>query len=90
MHPLAIVSLAAGILSIPACCCWFFGFPLPLISIACGVIALGKIKGNPQAYSGSILCMIGMGCGALGLILTSGAHFFSFGEALRHRYGRRF
>jgi hypothetical protein len=94
MHPLAIVSLVAGVLSVPACCCWFFGFPLPVCAIACGIIALGKIKNNPMIYSGAILCWIGIGLGAFGLVLTSSLHFFNFGsnysELLRHRYGRHF
>jgi hypothetical protein len=90
VHPLAIVSLVAGLLSVPACCCWFFGFPLPIGAVVCGFLALGKIKSNPQVYSGSIFCWIGMGCGALGLIMTSGFHFTNYGEIFRHRYGRRF
>lgn len=90
MHPLAIVSLVAGILSIPSCCCWLFGFPLPLCAIVCGVLAMGKIKNNPQVYSGTIFCIIGMACGGLGLIMTAGFHLTNYGELLRHRYGRRF
>jgi hypothetical protein len=90
VHPLAIVSLVAGILSLPACCCWFFGFPLPLCAVACGVVALGKIKAQPQLYSGAILCWIGMVFGGLGLIMTSGYHFTNFGQLYRHRIGRAF
>jgi hypothetical protein len=90
LHPLAIVSAVTGALSIPMCCCWFFSVPLPLCAIVCGIIALGKIKGNPQAHSGTVFCWIGMACGVLGLLMTSGFHLTSYGELLRHRYGRRF
>jgi hypothetical protein len=90
VHPLAYVSLAAGILSLPACCCWFFGFPMTLCAIVCGVLALGKIKQSPQLYSGTLFCWIGIGCGGFGLVLSTGFHLTSYGELLRHRYGRRF
>ena len=89
IHPLAIVSLVAGILSIPACCC-FFGFILPIGAIACGVIALSQINKNPQAYSGKLFCYFGMGCGGLGFLITSGFRFTSFGTEMVRRYGRRF
>jgi hypothetical protein len=84
------VSLVAGVLSMPACCCWFFGFPLPIVAIACGIIALGKIKNNPLVYKGTGLCMVGLVCGSLGLLMTAGFRFTSYGELFKHRYGKRF
>lgn len=88
--PLAIVSLVAGILSIPCCCCWFFGFPFPIAAIACGIIALGRIKKQPQLYSGTTLCYAGIACGVLGFLLSSGFHFTPYGHLFRHRYGGQF
>ncbi len=87
VHPLALVSLIAGILSIPACCCWF-GLPLPICAIACGVIALGKIRSEPQVYSGRTLCLVGIICGSLGLLSSSTFNLTSYGSGFRRRYGR--
>jgi hypothetical protein len=89
VHPLAIVSLVAGILSVPACCC-FFGFLLPIGAVACGIIALSQITKSPQVYSGKLFCYIGIGCGGLGFLMTSGFRFTGFGSEMVRRYGRRF
>jgi hypothetical protein len=85
IHPLALVSLIAGVLSVPACCCWF-GLPLPVCAIACGIIGLGKIRGNPQAYSGAVFCIVGIVCGSFGLLISSGFHLTSYGNGFRRRY----
>jgi hypothetical protein len=87
VHPLALVSLITGILSIPMCCCWF-GLPLPLCAIACGIIGLGKIRNAPQLYSGRTFCIVGILCGSFGLLMTSGANLTSYGNGFRRRYGR--
>jgi hypothetical protein len=85
IHPLALVSLIAGVLSVPACCCWF-GLPLPVCAIACGIIGIGKIRGNPQAYSGAVFCIVGIVCGSFGLLISSGFHLTSYGNGFRRRY----
>jgi hypothetical protein len=90
MHPLAMLSAAAGVLSMPLCCCWFFSVPMQLCAFVLGFLALGKIKSNPQAHSGAFLCWIGMGCAALGFVFSMGFHLTSYGEALKHRYRHRF
>jgi hypothetical protein len=85
VHPLAIVSLVLGILSMPACCCWF-GFLLPIGAIACGFMALTQIAKAPQVYSGNLLCYAGIACGGLGFILTAGFRFTTFGTDMVRRY----
>jgi hypothetical protein len=87
VHPLAIVSLITGILSLPACCCWFFGFPLPICAIVCAIIGLGKIKANPQMFKGGGMCVAGMVCGGFGLLMTVGAQFTSYDDDFRSRFG---
>jgi hypothetical protein len=89
VHPLAIVSLVAGLLSMPACCCWF-GLALPMCALVCGFLALGKIRGSPQVYSGTLFCYIGMACGGVGFLTCLGFHLTRFGETAWHRYGRQF
>jgi hypothetical protein len=90
VHPLAIVSLVAGILSMPACCCWF-GLSLPLCAMICGYLALLKIRSNPQVYSGKLFCYIGMSCGGLGFLSCLGFNSTDYGNGLLHHYfGRRF
>jgi hypothetical protein len=89
VHPLAIVSLVAGLLSMPACCCWF-GLALPICAVVCGFLALGRIQGSPQVYSGTLFCYIGMACGGLGFLTCLGFHLTRFGETAWHRYGRQF
>jgi hypothetical protein len=87
VHPLAIVSIVAGVLSLPTCCC-FFGFLLPLVAVACGFLALGQINKAPQAYSGKILCFIGIGCGGLGILMTVSFRFLGLGSEIVRRYRR--
>jgi hypothetical protein len=87
IHPLALVSLITGILSIPACCCWL-GLPLPLCAIVCGIVGLSKIRNAPQVYTGQTFCIVGMLCGSFGLLMSSGANLTSYGNGFRRRYGR--
>ena len=87
VHPLAFVSLITGILSVPACCCWF-GLPLPICAIACGILGLSKIRSSPQMYSGRTFCIVGILCGSFGLLTSSGSHLTSYGDGFRRRYGR--
>jgi hypothetical protein len=87
VHPLSIVSLVAGVLSLPSCCC-FFGFLLPLAAIACGIIALGQISKAPQVYSGKLFCYIGLACGGLGFLMTVSFKFLGLGSEIVRRYRR--
>jgi hypothetical protein len=67
---LAIGSLVAGILSIPACCIWFLSIPLGLGAVIMGFVAKGKIA-RGQA-SGSGIATAGIITGAIGLLLGVG------------------
>ena len=49
-NPLAITSMVLGIVSIPFCCCWFFGSPMSIAGLVLGIIALGKIRASPQMF----------------------------------------
>jgi hypothetical protein len=89
MHPLAIISLVTGILSIPLCCCALFGLPfiMGIASIVCGIIAMSKIKAQPQVFTGSGLAIAGIVLGGLGLLLGMGSFFTTFDDEFRSRYG---
>ncbi len=89
VHPLAIVSLITGLLSMPLCCCWTIGLPFPLAiaAVVCGIIAIGKVKSNPQVFSGTGLAIAGIICGGMGLVMSTGAIFTTFDEDLRSRLG---
>lgn len=65
---LAIASLVLGIVSIPMCCCTYFG-------IICGVLGLifgllSKPKTGPNAGKLNGLAIAGIICGAIGLVLS--------------------
>jgi hypothetical protein len=87
VHPLAIVSLVLGILSIPLCCCSFMGSWAPIGAIVCGVIAMNKIKLEPGAFTGNGLAIAGIATGAVGFLLDLVAIFSTFDDVLKSRYG---
>lgn len=69
-HPLSIVSLITGILSVvPSCCCMgFLGLPLAITGIITGALGLMKIKASPQTLKGNGLAIAGLVCASLGLV----------------------
>src|SRR4051794_17175578 len=69
-HPLAVVCLVAGILSVPACCCWGVAVPLEIASIVCGGIALKQIGAEPHLHGGRGLCVAGMICAGTSLLFS--------------------
>ena len=87
VHPLAIVSLVAGILSLPLCCCGLFGSWAPIIAVVCGVIGMNKIKAEPALYTGTNLCIAGIATGGVGLVLDVLGLLFSVGDSLKNQYG---
>jgi hypothetical protein len=87
MHPLAIVSLALGILSVPLCCCSLFGMWSPIGAIVCGIVAMNKIKLQPQLFTGNGLCIAGIVTGAVGLMLDFIAIFTTIDDNLKSQYG---
>ena len=68
-HPLAIASLVLGLLSVPLCCCSFFGMWAPVGAITCGILGMNKIKLAPQLFTGRGLCIAGIVTGGIGLLL---------------------
>jgi len=87
MHPLAIVSLCLGILSIPLCCCSLFGIWSPIGAIVCGIVAMNKIKLQPQSFSGNGLCIAGIVTGGIGLMLVLIAILTTIDDSLKSQYG---
>jgi hypothetical protein len=87
VHPLAIASLVMGILSIPLCCCSFFGVWAPIGAIVCGVLAMNKIKEAPHMFTGNGLCIAGIVTGGVGLTLDALAIFSTIDDSLKGRFG---
>ena len=88
--PLAIISMVLGILSIPACCCNFFGAPFSIAGLVLGILAMGKIRSNPQMFKGGGMAIAGIVCSAVGLLLDLGAIFSTIDDNLKSQYGGGF
>jgi hypothetical protein len=86
-HALAITSMILGILSIPSCCCWFLGAPMSVAGLVLGIVAMSKIRGNPQMYKGGGMAIAGIACSAVGIIMDLVAIFSTIDDNLRHQYG---
>jgi Domain of unknown function (DUF4190) len=86
-NPLAITSMILGILSIPSCCCWFFGAPMAVAGLVLGIIGMGKIRSNPQMYKGGGMAIAGIVCASVGLILDLVAIFSTIDDQLKTQYG---
>jgi len=89
-NPLAIVSMILGILSIPSCCCIFLGAPFSIAGLVLGIVAMGKIRGNPQMFKGGGMAIAGIVCSAVGLILDLVAIFSTIDDNLKSQYGGGF
>jgi hypothetical protein len=88
--PLAIISMVLGILSIPACCCSFFGAPFSIAGLVLGILAMGKIRSNPQMFKGGGMAIAGIVCSAVGLLLDLVAIFSTIDDNLKSQYGGGF
>jgi len=88
--PLAIISMVLGILSIPACCCNFFGAPFSIAGLVLGILAMGKIRSNPQMFKGGGMAIAGIVCSAVGLLLDLVAIFSTIDDNLKSQYGGGF
>jgi hypothetical protein len=86
-HALAITSMILGILSVPSCCCWFLGAPMSVAGLVLGIVAMSKIRGNPQMYKGGGMAIAGIATSAVGIILDLVAIFSTIDDNLRHQYG---
>jgi hypothetical protein len=81
--PLAIVSLVCGILSwVFGLCCGFFGLPLAIAAVITGIIAMNRIKANPDTYTGHGVALAGTIVGGVGIVLTIVGVVFGIGAAL--------
>jgi hypothetical protein len=86
-NPLAILSMAFGILSIPGCCCVFFGSPMAVAGLVLGLVSMQKIRASPQMYKGLSFATVGIVCSSLGLMLDLLAMFSRIDDNLKHQYG---
>ncbi len=84
-NPLAIVSMILGILSIPGCCCWILSGPFAAAAIVLGVIAMNKIRNNPQSWKGDGMAIAGIVTGGIGVLLSVAAIFSTVDDTLRSR-----
>lgn len=79
----ATIGLTLGVLSLFTCCCPI----LPIPAVACSVIALIQIHGNPLQYSGKGAAIAGIALSLIGvgfyvLIQLSSASFDGFLDGL--------
>jgi hypothetical protein len=70
LHPLAIASMALGILGLPCCCCGVLGLPLAIAALVLGIVSAARIRNEPQAWKGSGMAVAGILTGSLGILLT--------------------
>jgi Domain of unknown function (DUF4190) len=78
--------MVLGILSIPTCCCGFLGVPIAIASLVMGIIGMGKIRREPQAWKGSGMAIAGIVAASLAIVLAVAALFTTFDDTLRARY----
>ncbi len=89
--PLAIISMITGILSIPTCFCSCFApglnSPLAIAGLVCGILAMNKIKAEPNMWRGTGMAIAGIVTGALGILLVLLAAFTTLDESIRSGSG---
>ncbi len=80
---LAIVSLITGLVSVPlSFCCTLISFPLQIVSIVCGGIALSKISKSNGALKGKEMAIIGIILASLTIVLAIALLALGLGGAL--------
>ena len=89
--PLAIIAMITGILSIPTCFCSCFApglnSPLAIAGLVCGILAMNKIKAEPNMWRGTGMAITGIVTGALGILLVLLAAFTTLDESIRSSSG---
>jgi hypothetical protein len=83
---MAIASLVLGILSIPSCCCVFAGTPMSIAAVVLGIVAMQKIKAQPQMWTGQGLAIGGIVTGGIGILLFLATFFTELDDGLRQRF----
>ncbi|HEX4627834.1 MAG TPA: DUF4190 domain-containing protein [Gemmatimonadales bacterium] len=86
VNPLAVASMVLGILSIPACCCWFTSAPLAIAGLVLGIVSLQKVRASPQAWRGGGMAIAGIVTASVGILLALAALFTTIDDGLRSRY----
>jgi hypothetical protein len=79
-----------GLVSVPLCCCAYFGSPVPITAIICGIIGMSKIKAQPAMFKGTGFCIAGIVIGAVMLLLDIAMIFTTIDDELRSNYGSSF
>lgn len=64
---LAIISLVAGVISIPIFCCWPVSMPTALVAIVLGVVAINQIKKTGE--QGRAFAIAGIATAVLAILL---------------------
>jgi hypothetical protein len=78
---MAIISLVAGIVSIPAHYCCYMGVPIGIASIILAILSIMKINKEPQSWTGKGLAFGGIAATVLGFLIIA-AILIVYGAAL--------
>ncbi|WP_068251597.1 DUF4190 domain-containing protein [Janibacter corallicola] len=79
---LGVVSLVAGIISIPAsCCCWFLGWIPALVAVVTGVLGYVQLRDHPGSDAKAFL-VAGIVLGGIGFLAMIGSLVWSVGSIL--------
>ncbi|MGN6369127.1 MAG: DUF4190 domain-containing protein [Phycisphaerae bacterium] len=71
-HPMAVVSLITGVISLCSCCCMLLfpvGIILSLTAVVTGIMTVRDVRARPDDYTGLPLAVIGIVCGSIELLL---------------------
>jgi predicted acyltransferase len=90
MNVLSLLSLISGAVSLPACFCSCF---LPLLSavpavaaIVMGIIGMNQVRQSQGQEKGGPMAIIGIVCGALGLVLALLAFLTTLDDMITNRF----
>ncbi len=79
-HPAATAALVCGLVANTlGCCCSFLGIPVGIGAIVCGIVAIARIRAQPEAYRGEGPAIAGIVLGAIGTMSHVAMLFFGFG-----------
>lgn len=68
---MAIISLVAGIVSIPAHYCCYLGIPIGIAAIILGILSIMKINKDPQSWGGKGLAIGGIVAAIVGFAIIA-------------------
>ncbi len=87
--PFAVAALICGLATIPGAGCCFSSLPFAAAGVVLGILALRKIRSNPQVWKGRELAILAIVCCAVGLLLSIAGLFMPLGAAVRSYIGPR-